>query len=99
MKLNKGFVFFYLKRGGLMIEPYSLDSNSNLNLMLDNLMENTFYFSIKVLTLWIFISLIIWVIRSQNKIRKSNKIWSEEFYNKCNFRNYYNSNSINYCLF
>ena len=82
-----------------MIEPYSLDSNSNLNLMLDNLMGNTFYFSIKVLTIWIFISLIIWVIRSQNKIRKSNKIWSEEFYNKYNFRYYYNSNPINYCLF
>lgn len=81
-----------------MIEPYSFD-NSNLNLMFNGLMENTFYFSIIILTTWIFISLFIWLIRSQNKVRKSNKIWSEEFYNKSNSRDIYNSNSFNCCHF
>ena len=62
-----------------MIEPYNIN-NSNLvpkgNVRMGrNMMEYTFIFLVVLLTVWIFVSLIIWLIRKLFKIRESNKIW------------------------
>lgn len=57
-----------------MIEPYNIN-NSNWDFMLGNMMEYTFIFLVVLLTVWIFVSLIIWLIRKLFKIRESNKIW------------------------
>lgn len=55
-----------------MIEPYNLETNSSINLMFGNIMENTFFFLIISLTVLIFTSLIIWLIRKPYKIQKNN---------------------------
>lgn len=57
-----------------MIEPYNIN-NSNLDFMIGNMMEYTFILLVVLLTVWIFVSLIIWLIRKLFKIRESNKIW------------------------
>lgn len=80
-----------------MIEPYDIN-NSNLNLMIGNMMEKAFFFLIILVTVWIFISLTIWLIRRLFKIRKSNKIRCEEFYFKCIIAGIYNSNSYCNCF-
>lgn len=82
-----------------MIEPYNLNTNNNLNQMLGNMMENTFFFLIILLTVWIFVSLIMWLIRKPYKIRKSNQVWNEEFNNKCFNTNFYISNTNYYYTF
>lgn len=67
-----------------MIEPYNLNNDTNeLNLMLGSMMKNTFFLVI-FLAVLIIISLITWLIRSQNKVRKSFKIWIEKFYTNVN---------------
>lgn len=53
-----------------MIEPYNLDTNNNLNQMLGNMMENAFFFLIILFTVWIFVSLIIWLFGSRIKSEK-----------------------------
>ena len=57
-----------------MIEPYDLN-NMNFNISAGNLVEKTFLFLVIFITIWIYLSLIIWLIRKPFKIRKSNKIW------------------------
>ena len=50
-----------------MIEPYNYN---NLNQMLGNMMENAFFFLIILFTVWIFVSLIIWLFGSRIKSEK-----------------------------
>ena len=71
-----------------MIEPYQLES-SNLNLMLGNMMEKAFFFLIIVfrmqnifaiiLTIWIFVSLTIWVFGAKIKSEKTIKLGVKSF--------------------
>ena len=61
-----------------MIEPYQLE-NSNLNLMLGNMMENVFFFSIILITIWIFVSLTIWVFGAKVKSEKTIKLGVKNF--------------------
>lgn len=82
-----------------MIEPYNLETNSSMNLMLGEMMEKTFFFLIIFITICIFASLVIWLIRKPYKIRKSNKIWCEEFYNMYFNTSFYTSNTITYSFF
>lgn len=69
-----------------MIEPYNLNSDTNgLDLMLGSMVKNTFFFIVIFLAALIIINLLVWLIRNQNKIRKSFKIWDEEFYTNFNY--------------
>ncbi len=61
-----------------MIEPYQLE-NSNLNLMLGNMMENAFFFSVILITIWIFVSLTIWVFGAKVKSEKAIKLGVKSF--------------------
>lgn len=71
-----------------MIPTYDIDSiTGNLDTMFQNIMKVGFIFSISLLTIWIIVSLIIWLFRSQKEVRKSNKIWNKEFYNSFNISN------------
>lgn len=56
-----------------MIKPYNLEANSSMNLILGNMMKNTFFFLIIFITIWIFISLIIWQFGSRIKSEKTIK--------------------------
>ena len=80
-----------------MIEPYDLNGNTNgINMMLRNMMKNTFFFVVIFLSILIIVSLLIWLIRNQNKIRKGFKIWIEKFYINFNFGSFYIINTY-YC--
>lgn len=71
-----------------MIPTYDVDSiTGNLDIMFQNIMKVGFIISISLLTIWIFTSLLIWLFRSQEKVRKSNKIWNKEFCNSFNIGN------------
>ena len=71
-----------------MIPTYDLDNlTRNLDTMFQNIMKIGFIVSVVLLTIWIIVSLLIWLFRSQEAIRKSNKIWNKEFYNILNFNN------------
>ena len=82
-----------------MIEPYNLDTNSNMNLVLGTIMEKAFFFLIILITTWIFVSLVIWLIRKPHKIRKDNKIWCKKLCSKHINTISYLNNTNDYSLF
>ena len=53
----------------------------------NSIMKVGFIFSISLLTIWMIVSLVIWLFRSQKEVRKSNKVWNKEFYNSFNISN------------
>lgn len=62
-----------------MIPTYDVNNlTGNLDIMLQNIMKVGFTASIFLLTIWSIISLLIWLFRSQEKVRKSNKIWNKK---------------------
>ena len=72
-----------------MIPTYDVNNlTGNLDIMFQNIMRIGFTISIVLFTIWIIVSLLIWLFRSQKEICKSNKIWDKEFYN--NFSINYN---------
>ena len=72
-----------------MIPTYDVNNlTGNLDIMCQNIMRIGFTISIVLFTIWIIVSLLIWLFRSQKEIWKSNKIWDKEFYN--NFSINYN---------
>lgn len=72
-----------------MIPTYDVNNlTGNLDSMFQNIMRIGFTISIVLFTIWIIVSLLIWLFRSQKEIWKSNKIWDKEFYN--NFSINYN---------
>ena len=71
-----------------MIPTYDIDSiTGNLDTMFQNIMKVGFIFSISLLTIWMIVSLVIWLFRSQKEVRKSHKVWNKEFYNSFNISN------------
>ena len=77
-----------------MIPTYDMDSiTGNLDIMFQNIMKIGFIFSISLLTIWMIVSLVIWLFRSQKEVRKSNKIWNKEFYNNFNISSYYTNHT------
>lgn len=59
-----------------MIPTYDIENlTGGLDAMFQNVMKIGFTISVILLTVWIVASLLIWLFRSQEKIRKSNKIW------------------------
>lgn len=61
-----------------MIEQYNLE-NSNLSAILNNIMENTFFYLIMLLTICIFFSLTIWLIGAKIKSEKTIKFGIKSF--------------------
>ena len=61
-----------------MIPTYDLE---NLTGGLDNVFQNVMRIcvtaTIVLLTIWMLLSLLIWLFRSQKEIRKSNKVWDK----------------------
>ena len=82
-----------------MIEPYNLSENSNISLMLDGIMEKTFFALVILITIWLIGSLIFWLIRKLYKVRKGNKIWYKKFYNKRSNTDLYTNCSSFSCFF
>ena len=77
-----------------MIPIYNIDNlTGGLDTMLQNVMRIGFKTSLITLTIWSIFSLIIWLFRSQEKIRKSYKIWNKEFYNNFHINYYGTSNT------
>ena len=59
-----------------MIPTYDIENlTGGLDAMFQNVMKIGFTIAVILLTVWIVASLVIWLFRSQEKIRKSNKIW------------------------
>ena len=80
-----------------MIPIYDVNNiTGNLDIVFQNTMKICFIASIVLLTIWLISSLFIWLFRSQEKVRKSNKIWHKKFYNNCstNYDNTCSSNTI-----
>ncbi len=78
-----------------MIPTYDVNNlTGNLEIMFKNIMQIGFTISIVLLTIWIIVSLLIWLFRSQKKIRKSNKIWYKEFYNNFSINNNHTSSTF-----
>lgn len=82
-----------------MIETYNLDSLETAEVVLGKLMRNAFFIIIILLAIIMLSNLIIWLIRSQNQIRKDNKNGIKKFYYNFYFRIIYNYSSIYYWLF
>lgn len=82
-----------------MIEPYNINTDFNFNSMLGSIMEWSFFILIIFLTILILVSLIIWLIRSQDKVRKSSKICNKKFYNKSSNTNSNISNTNFNCFY
>lgn len=61
-----------------MIETYNIN-NSGLNPMMNNFMEKCFFFIIIAITVWIFSSLIIWLIGAKIKSEKVIKLGLKNF--------------------
>lgn len=79
-----------------MIPTYDVNNiTGNLDIMFQNIMRICFIFTIILLTIWIIVSLLIWLFRCQKEIRKSNQIWNKEFYNNINTNYLYISSSNN----
>ena len=77
-----------------MIPTYNVNNlTGNLDTMFQNMMKIGFGISIVLLTIWIIVSLLIWLFRSQKEVRKSNKIWNKEFYNNFNISSNYTNNT------
>lgn len=64
-----------------MIKLYDSGTNSSIDMMIGNIMENIFFSLVIFLTIWIFASLLIWLIRKLYKIRENNKMWYQKSYN------------------
>lgn len=59
-----------------MIPTYDIENlTGGLDAIFQNVMKIGFTIAVILLTVWIVASLLIWLFRSQEKIRKSNKIW------------------------
>lgn len=72
-----------------MIPTYDVNNlTGNLDTMFQNIMKVGFTITVVLLTIWIIVSLLIWLFRSPEKIRKSNKVWNKKLYNNI---------SIDYC--
>lgn len=81
-----------------MIPIYNVnDLTGGLDIMFQNVMKIGFTIAIIILTIEIILSLLIWLFRSQEKIRKSNKIWDKEFYSIFSVNSYYISNTSDSC--
>ncbi len=81
-----------------MIPIYNVnDLTGGLDIMFQNVMKIGFTIVIIILTIEIILSLLIWLFRSQEKIRKSNKIWDKEFYSIFSVNSYYISNTDDSC--
>jgi len=79
-----------------MIPTYDINNlTGNLDVMFQNVMRVAFTISIILLTIWIILSLLIWLFRSQTSIRKSNKIWNKELYYNFYINSYYISYTSN----
>lgn len=77
-----------------MIPTYDVNNlTGNLDTMFQNVMKIGFVISIVLLTIWIIVSLLIWLFRSQKEVRKSNKIWNKEFYNNFNISSNHTNNT------
>lgn len=77
-----------------MIPTYDVNNlTGNLDTMFQNMMKIGFVISIILLTIWIIVSLLIWLFRSQKEVRKSNKIWNKEFYNNFNISSNHTNNT------
>lgn len=77
-----------------MIPTYEVNNlTGNLDTMFQNVMKIGFVISIILLTIWIIVSLSIWLFRSQKEVRKSNKIWNKEFYNNFNISSNHTNNT------
>ena len=80
-----------------MIPTYKVeDLTGGIDLMFQNIMRICFLLTLSLLTIWIILSLLIWLFRSKKEIRKSNKIWYKELYNNFRINNYYTINSTIY---
>ena len=56
-----------------MIPTYNIDNlTGNLDTMFQNVMKLGFIISLVLITIWIIVSLLIWLFRRQKEIRKSN---------------------------
>lgn len=77
-----------------MIPTYDVNNlTGNLDTMFQNVMKIGFGICIVLLIIWIFVSLLIWLFRSQKEVRKSNKIWNKEFYNNFNISSNHTNNT------
>lgn len=73
-----------------MIPTYNIENiTGGLDIIFQNIMRIGFIITVIILTMWIIISLLIWLFRSQEKIRKSNKIWNKEFYNNFSINSFH----------
>ena len=73
-----------------MIPTYNIENiTGGLDIIFQNIMRIGFTITVILLTIWIIISLLIWLFRSQEEIRKSNKIWNKEFYNNFSINTYH----------
>ena len=67
-KLIKAFIFLP-KRGEAMIPIYDVNNlTGNLDIMFQNAMQIGFTTTITCLTIWLIVSLLIWLFRSQKEI-------------------------------
>lgn len=67
-KLIKAFIFL-LKKGEKMIPIYDVNNlTGNLDIMFKNAMQIGFTTTITCLTIWLIVSLLIWLFRSQKEI-------------------------------
>ena len=77
-----------------MIPTYDVNNlTGNLDAMFQNMMKIGFKVSIILLTIWIIVSLLIWLFRSQKEVRKSNKIWNKELYNNFSINSDYTNHT------
>ena len=80
-----------------MIPTYHVDDlTGGLGIMFQNVMKIGFTITIIIVTLDLIFSLLIWLFRNQEEIRKSDKIWNKKFYRFFDFNNYCIS-SASYC--
>jgi len=67
-KLIKAFIFL-LEKGEKMIPIYDVNNlTGNLDIMFQNAMQIGFTTAITWLTIWLIVSLLIWLFRSQKEI-------------------------------
>lgn len=73
-----------------MIPTYNIENiTGGLDIIFQNIMRIGFIITVIILTMWIIISLLIWLFRSQEEIRKSNKIWNKELYNNFSINSFH----------
>ena len=78
-----------------MIPTYQVENlTGGLDIIFKNIMKVSFLVTIILLTIWIILSLLIWLFRSQKEIWKSNKIRDKEFHNNFGINYYCANNTI-----